>query len=116
MFIFLARWFKGILLGWIAALAMYLVKRIITKAFNMERPPHWPENETAAGNPRGKAPQGDVIDTLYTGMSEQQLLSAMKEPMSKLTCEGNVQIWVYPTRVITLEKGNVTKWENKDSV
>lgn len=119
------RWFKGLIIGWLMSLVFFLVRRALTKAFGQMNVPqqgtshqtrHQP-HPTAEQPPR--APQGDIIETIWVGMSTEQLRQSFGEPTT-IKRNGQIEIWSYPrldgqqghTTEVTLENSVITKWQD----
>ena len=115
MFVFIGRFLKGLILGWIISLVMYLAKRALARAFGQMQQPQQPRSnpQPAEGN--------DIVETMWAGMSIDQLRATFGTPQSKqATASGD--IWVYANlngqgteTSITITNGVVTSWQNAPS-
>ena len=129
------RFFKGLILGWITSLMMFLVKRMLAKAFGMsagdlrhtaQKRAYQPSAGHTARNPytqRSTANQNhvDVIETLWVGMSVEQLKSAFGMPQSKQTVAGG-EVWTYANlngqgtqTIVSITGGKVASWQDISS-
>ncbi len=115
MFLFITRFLKGMIIGWIMSLIMYLVKRALAKSFgNMPQQ----NSQHPQYKPQPSQPQHDVVETIWAGMTTDQLRTAFGAPQSKEKNEAN-EIWVYPnlnghgtqTR-ITIENNAIKQWQD----
>ncbi len=102
---------------------MYLVKRALAKSFgNMQQ--H--NSQHPHQRPQSSQPQHDVVETIWAGMTTDQLRAAFGTPQSKEnskekneeSSEGG-EIWIYSnlngqgTRTaITVENQKVKSWTN----
>jgi hypothetical protein len=108
---FVGRFIKGILLGWIMSLIFYLAKRILAQIFN-SRPMSRSDD---APNP---VSQKDIVETIWAGMSRDQLHTSFGMPQSKENTQGG-EVWVYANlngqgteTSIVIEAGLVKSWKN----
>lgn len=115
MLLFLARWFKGLIIGWIISLILFMLKRALSRAFgNMEGL----DSAQNAPQPRKYQNDGSVVETLWAGMTPAQLTATFGPPSSKNKTGPNSEVWTYsmfggkpdPTQ-ITIENGMVTGWD-----
>jgi len=112
MLLFIIRWFKGLIVGWMIGLILFMVRRIIARAFgniqeaqNNATPPHRHQND------------GSVIETIWAGMTTTQLTRTYGEPERKNKIGPDSEVWTYsnfegsplPTDV-TIQHGKVTGW------
>lgn len=125
MFTFLARFLKGVILGWITTLIIYLIKRMLTKAFgNMPahdrsyHPEHSEQFGRAGSSEWRTPPDHNIVDTLWEGMSAGQLRQSFGSPQ-EVVRSGESEVWVYAnlngqntTTSVTLENGIVTYWRD----
>ena len=128
MFTFIGRFLKGLIVGWIMSLMMYLVKRALSKALGGHMPgaqnrtrPH-PSSQTSQQNtysrPTSHQNQDDVVETIWVGMSTDQLRRSFGAPLQRETV-ANGEIWSYAnlngqgiqTRV-AIHKHAVTGWQD----
>jgi hypothetical protein len=113
MLTFIARFFKGLIIGWIMSLIMYLVKRALTKSFGSmqgaQQPPR-PQNQRAEGH--------DIVETIWAGMSTAQLRTSFGAPKT-INPATNGEVWIYTglngqgiDTAITIENNSVKHWQN----
>lgn len=113
MFAFFGRWLKGLIIGWILSFIAYLIKRAMTKAFQNVKDF---ENAQNAGMKR-PANSADIVDTIWAGMTEDQLLATFGHPDTRFRNSAETEIWHYTkwngqntsTEVI-LSNRQVTSW------
>ncbi len=121
MLLFIARWFKGLILGWILSLIFLMVRKMLERAFGGPLPKDF--SQTASSQRSGRTnrtytPQGDVIDTIWIGMTKDQLLQNLGSPESRVISGLHTQVWTYsrwngqntPAKV-TLIEDKVSAWE-----
>lgn len=112
------------------SLIFYLVKRMLAKAFGVDA--FNPQNgrKTAPKQPsqpysnyQQTANQNalDVVETMWVGMSAQQLMSAFGSPSTKQIVAGG-EIWTYANlngngtqTAVTIQNGLVSSWQNKQT-
>lgn len=121
MLLFIARWFKGLILGWILSLIFLMVRKMLERAFGGPLPKDFMGAPSAKGTGRTNRPyppQGDVIDTIWIGMTKDQLLQSLGSPESRIISGLHSQVWTYarwngqntPAKV-TLTEDKVSAWE-----
>lgn len=111
MLTLIARWFRGLIAGWLMALIMILIQRAMKKAFEGAQQSH----NTA---PRNRPASGSVIETIWDGMSIDHLRATFGKPDKQEKAGFNREIWTYrnfdgshnPTE-IHIENGAVTHWQ-----
>ncbi len=97
------------------SLIFYLVKRALARTFgNMPEPHQQP-------NPQNTSSSHDVVETIWAGMSVNQLRTTFGTPKSKQNSQGG-EVWVYANlngqgteTEITIENGMVAGWKDKVS-
>ena len=100
---------------------MYLVKRALAKSFGQmpqqnSQHPQQPYQRPQSSHPR--PPQHDVVETIWAGMTTDQLRTTFGTPQSKENSDGR-EIWVYSnlngqgTRTaITIQNGVIKQWQD----
>lgn len=119
MLIFLSRWLKGLIAGWLMALMFFIIKRALKKAFggsvdmgsfDINNPPH----------ARNTPDQQDdtIVETIWAGMPAQQLIKTFGQPQTVTKTGINSEVWVYPIfngklepTEIQIENEAITKWQ-----
>lgn len=124
MLLFVGQWIRGLILGWVVALIFYLVKRLLTKVFGqMNRPVdrEKPKNQSSDifGVSRGQAPDQNVVETIWVGMTTSQLIAAFGHPQ-RTEKKGPQDIWVYTNitgngaeTAISLFQNRISDWQNE---
>jgi len=119
MLIFLGRWLKGLILGWLMAFIFFLIKRAMKRAFgNVADFDQQAQQDQRTGQAHRPPHSADIIETLWDGMSTSQLVASYGQPDQKYRENQTREIWTYmrmtgrtaPTE-ITIENGSVTKWQ-----
>ncbi|HOO49884.1 MAG TPA: hypothetical protein PLK94_01200 [Alphaproteobacteria bacterium] len=111
------RWLKGLIAGWLMAFIFFLIKRALQRAFGDVAS----MQAEAQNDPTRAARHGntsDIIETIWIGMSADQLRMTFGAPTSKEKVSFTQENWIYqkwqgrdtPTKV-TLENNKVTSWE-----
>jgi hypothetical protein len=110
MFLFISRLIKGIILGWITSLILFLLRRALSKAFGTPPPYNQPNTPNTNGH--------DIVETLWAGMSAQHLQKTFGNPLKKTIIAGG-EIWTYANlngsgsrTDVTLSQGMVEKWQD----
>lgn len=125
MLLFIVRWFKGLILGWILSLIFLMVRKMLERAFGGPLPKGFAHpgqgGPQARGAERGRpsyTPRGDVIDTIWIGMTKDQLLQNLGAPESRTISGLHTQVWAYPRwngqntpAKVTLTEDKVTAWD-----
>lgn len=131
MFILIARFLKGIILGWIMALVFYLFKRMMKRMFELNMPQHPQQQATPAQQkpvqPAPYAPykpytnadsSAQIIDTIWVGMRDVELSNTFGAPDARDShiAQGE-EIWTYNTMRgmdgvtrVTLSNGQIKSW------
>ncbi|MEK7802243.1 MAG: hypothetical protein AAB276_07305 [Pseudomonadota bacterium] len=128
MFILIARFLKGIILGWIMALVFYLFKRMMKRVFELNVPQ--PQATPTPQKPAEQAPyapykpytnadnSAQIIDTIWVGMSDVELSNIFGAPDARDShiAQGE-EIWTYNTMRgmdgvtrVTLSNGLIKNW------
>ncbi|HNQ92443.1 MAG TPA: hypothetical protein PKI93_05865 [Alphaproteobacteria bacterium] len=119
MLLFIARWFKGLIVGWIIGLILFMLKRALSRAFgNLEGL----EGSQGTPQPRRYPNDGSVVETLWAGMSAAQLTATFGPPDLKNKTGPNSEVWTYSTfngkpepTAVTIQNGKVTSWARSES-
>lgn len=130
MFIFIARFLKGIILGWIMALVFYLFKRMMKRMFELntqQQQAHAPQNSVKPAPYAPYAPykpytnadsSAQIIDTIWVGMRDVELSNTFGAPDARDShiAQGE-EIWTYNTMRgmdgvtrVTLSNGQIKSW------
>jgi hypothetical protein len=119
MFLIIGRFIKGIILGWILSLIFYLVKRALARAFGNVQQAQQSSRTHADPYQQSSSAGHDVVETIWAGMSINQLRTAFGTPQSKQNIQGG-EVWVYANlngqgteTAITIENGMVSNWSNQ---
>lgn len=122
MFRFIFKFLKGLIVGWIVSLMMYLVKRMLAKAFGAgpinsqphQNPKNWNPNRTSSANQNRQ----DIVETMWVGMSASQLVNSLGPALTK-DYSGNREIWTYlnlkgqgTKTAVAIENGIVVNWQD----
>lgn len=121
MLLFIARWLKGLILGWILSLIFLMIRKMLERAFGGPLPKGFMGPSSAKGTNRTNrpyTPQGDVIDTIWIGMTKDQLLQSLGSPEARVISGLHTQVWTYarwngqntPAKV-TLIEDKVSAWD-----
>lgn len=109
------RFLKGIILGWILSLIFYLVKRALARVFGQM------QQTQQSTRQQSSSASHDVVETIWAGMSINQLRTAFGTPQSKQNIQGG-EIWVYANlngqgteTAITIRDGVVSNWKNQQT-
>lgn len=122
MFGFILKFVKGLIVGWIVSLMMYLAKRVISKAFGVDAISPKSAQPQRKSNPykTNSANQNsqDVVDTIWVGMSVDQLLKSFGEALTKQYVAGG-EVWTYlnlngqgTQTAITIRNGMIVTWQD----
>ena len=118
MFLFIGRFLKGIILGWILSLIFYLVKRALARAFGAVQQTQASSRTHSDPYQQSSSPSHDVVETIWAGMSVTQLRTTFGTPQSKQNIQGG-EIWAYANlngqgteTSITIQNGMVVSWQN----
>jgi hypothetical protein len=125
MFRFILKFVKGLIIGWIATLMMFLVKRMLSKAFGVNMPNPQNADRQKKPNPykNNSANQNslDIVDTIWVGMSVAQLLKSFGPALTK-QYRGSREIWTYlnlkgqgTQTAVAIENGSVVNWQDMRS-
>ena len=120
MFLFIGRFLKGIILGWILSLIFFVVKRALARAFgtvqqsqNSSR-----HKQSEHQNQQSSSSHTDVVETIWVGMNVNQLRTTFGTPQSKQNIQSG-EIWLYANlngqgteTEISIQNGIVTSWQN----
>lgn len=103
------------------SLIFYVVRRMLARTFgNMPQPQHPSQSQST---PRQSSSGHDVVETIWAGMSLDQLRTTFGTPLSKETIQGG-EIWTYANlngqgsrTSITIQNRQVTSWQDiRDSL
>jgi len=119
MFLFIARFLKGLILGWIMALIFYLVKRALTRTFgNMPQQTENGAQQNHTQNTYNPSPTHDVVETIWAGMSVAKLKRTFGAPVRTQNVAGG-EVWTYTNlnghgteTAITIQNGVVLGWQD----
>jgi hypothetical protein len=121
MFRFIAKFLKGLILGWIASLMMMLVKKMLSKAFGVDaiNPQNAPQQRKQNPYKNNSANQNslNIVETIWVGMSTAQLIKSFGPALTK-QYRGTQEIWTYlnmsgqgTQTAIAVENGIIVNWQ-----
>ncbi|MDY0029040.1 MAG: hypothetical protein RBR86_03760 [Pseudobdellovibrionaceae bacterium] len=112
------RWLKGLIVGWLMAFIFFLIKRALQRAFGDVAAMRQAGTQNDPSRAANHSSTSDIIETIWIGMSSDQLRMTFGAPTSKEKLSFTQENWIYqkwqgrdtPTKV-TLENNRVTSWE-----
>lgn len=113
MLTFIARFFKGLIIGWIMSLIMFLVKRALAKSFGSM------QDGQQSAQPQNRRAEGhDIVETIWAGMSTAQLRNTFGRPKT-INPATNGEVWIYTglngvgiDTAVTIENNLVKHWHD----